>query len=79
LRAPTNPPSLFFPFFPFPFPFFFFFLSLFFAQILSPFDPAEHPAFQIGRVAVITGAASGIGRAAALQLVRCVLPLPRIN
>jgi len=38
--------------------------------IFSPFDSAKHPAFQSGRVAVITGAASGIGRAAALELAR---------
>lgn len=35
-------------------------------------DPAEHPALNPGRVAVITGAASGIGLAAAVQLAGCV-------
>ena len=31
-------------------------------------DPTEHPALNAGNTAVITGAASGIGLAAALQL-----------
>jgi hypothetical protein len=35
-------------------------------------DPAEHPALNPGCVAVITGAASGIGLAAAVQLAGCV-------
>jgi len=32
-----------------------------------------HPTIQAGRVAVITGAASGIGRAAAIELAKSVL------
>lgn len=31
-----------------------------------------HPVIQPGRVAVITGAASGIGRAAAIEFAKCV-------
>lgn len=31
-----------------------------------------HPVIHAGRVAVITGAASGIGKAAALELAKCV-------
>ena len=38
----------------------------------SPLDKAAHPVLHEGRVAVITGAGSGIGRAAALELARCV-------
>ena len=37
---------------------------------LSPLDAHLHPTFHEGRVAVITGAASGIGRAAALELAK---------
>ena len=34
-------------------------------------DSDVHPVIHPGRVAVITGAASGIGRAAAIELARC--------
>lgn len=37
---------------------------------LGPLDAALHPTFHEGRVAVITGAASGIGRAAALEFAK---------
>ncbi|KAI0049427.1 NAD-binding protein [Auriscalpium vulgare] len=37
---------------------------------LSPIDRDLHPVVHLGRVAVITGAASGIGRAAAQELAR---------
>jgi hypothetical protein len=37
---------------------------------LSPIDREMHPVFHAGRVAVITGAASGIGRAAAVELAK---------
>jgi len=37
---------------------------------MSPLDATIHPVFQAGRVAVITGAASGIGAAAARELAR---------
>ncbi|EPQ54803.1 NAD P-binding protein [Gloeophyllum trabeum ATCC 11539] len=37
---------------------------------MSPVADELHPVFHSGRVAVITGAASGIGRAAALELAR---------
>lgn len=39
----------------------------------SPLDKAAHPVFHDGRVAVITGAGSGIGRAAAKELAKWVL------
>jgi len=39
---------------------------------LSPLDKAAHPVLHEGRVAVITGAGSGIGRAAAKELAKCV-------
>lgn len=38
-------------------------------------DPTEHPALNPGGAAVITGGASGIGLAAAVQLAGCVWPL----
>lgn len=38
----------------------------------SPLDKAAHPVLHEGRVAVITGAGSGIGRAAAIELAKCV-------
>ena len=37
---------------------------------MSPADADLHPVFHAGRVAVITGAASGIGRAAARELAK---------
>jgi len=39
---------------------------------LSPLDKAAHPVLHEDRVAVITGAGSGIGRAAAKELAKCV-------
>jgi len=39
---------------------------------LSPIDSELHPVLHAGRVAVITGAASGIGRAAACELAKLV-------
>lgn len=38
----------------------------------SPLDKAADPVLHEGRVAVITGAGSGIGRAAATELAKCV-------
>jgi hypothetical protein len=38
----------------------------------SPLDKADHPVLHEGRVAVITGAGSGIGRAAAKELAEYV-------
>src|ERR1700733_5605478 len=40
-------------------------------SLISPIDSEYHPVIHAGRVAVITGAASGIGRAAAQELARC--------
>ncbi|TDL19670.1 NAD-binding protein [Rickenella mellea] len=37
---------------------------------VSPIDREVHPVIHVGRVAVITGAASGIGKAAALELAK---------
>lgn len=34
-----------------------------------------HPVIHAGRVALITGAASGIGRAAAIEFAKCVIVL----
>lgn len=39
-------------------------------SLISPIDREHHPVIHAGRVAVITGAASGIGRAAARELAR---------
>lgn len=41
-------------------------------EAMSPLDSEVHPVFHAGRVAVITGAASGIGKAAAVELAKCV-------
>lgn len=38
--------------------------------LISPIDEEHHPVIHLGRVAVVTGAASGIGRAAARELAR---------
>lgn len=40
-------------------------------SLISPIDEEHHPVIHAGRVAVVTGAASGIGRAAARELARC--------
>ena len=37
---------------------------------VAPMDDEVHPVIHEGRVAVITGAASGIGRAAAVELAK---------
>ncbi|KAH7926489.1 NAD(P)-binding protein [Leucogyrophana mollusca] len=42
---------------------------------MSPVDNDVHPVIHAGRVAVITGAASGIGRAAAIELAKSGLKL----
>ena len=39
---------------------------------VTPMDDEVHPVIHDGRVAVITGAANGIGRAAAVELAKCV-------
>ncbi|KAI5116649.1 hypothetical protein M0805_004960 [Coniferiporia weirii] len=39
-------------------------------EALSPIDRELHPTIHAGRVAVVTGAASGIGRAAAIELAK---------
>lgn len=39
-------------------------------SLISPIDSVHHPVIHAGRVAVITGAASGIGRAAARELAK---------
>lgn len=39
-------------------------------------DDEVHPVIHEGRVAVITGAANGIGRAAAVELAKYVLQYP---
>lgn len=39
-------------------------------SLISPIDEEHHPVIHAGRVAVVTGAASGIGRAAARELAR---------
>ncbi|KAN0087659.1 hypothetical protein V8E55_006280 [Tylopilus felleus] len=44
-------------------------------EALSPVDSDVHPVIHAGRVAVITGAASGIGRAAAIELARAGLKI----
>lgn len=41
-------------------------------EALEPVDSKVHPVIHAGRVAVVTGAASGIGKAAAIELARCV-------
>lgn len=43
-------------------------------EAMSPIDRDLHPVIHAGRVAVITGAASGIGKAAALELAKCAPP-----
>ena len=43
---------------------------------VTPMDDEVHPVIHEGRVAVITGAANGIGRAAALELAKYVLIPP---
>jgi hypothetical protein len=44
-------------------------------EAMSPVADEFHPVFHAGAVAVITGAASGIGRAAAEELAKCVCDL----
>ncbi|KAH7913968.1 hypothetical protein BJ138DRAFT_1001194 [Hygrophoropsis aurantiaca] len=44
-------------------------------EAMSPVDNDVHPVIHAGRVAVITGAASGIGRAAAIELAKSGLKL----
>lgn len=51
-------------------------------EALLSVDSDVHPVIHAGRVAVITGAASGIGRAAAIELAKCaavaLLSLPPV-
>ncbi|KAL4069972.1 hypothetical protein V8B97DRAFT_1871922 [Scleroderma yunnanense] len=44
-------------------------------EVLSPIDTDVHPVIHSGRVAVITGAASGIGKAAAIELAKVGLKI----
>jgi len=44
-------------------------------EAFSPLDSDVHPVIHAGRVAVITGAANGIGRAAAIELARVGLKI----
>ena len=45
---------------------------------MNPIAPSDvHPIIHQGRVAVVTGAACGIGRAAALEFAKYVLRIPR--
>ncbi|KAI5989113.1 hypothetical protein EDD15DRAFT_2389183 [Pisolithus albus] len=44
-------------------------------EIMSPIDNDVHPVIHTGRVAVITGAAGGIGKAAAIELAKAGLKI----
>ncbi|KAF9241088.1 NAD(P)-binding protein [Melanogaster broomeanus] len=44
-------------------------------EAMSPVDDEVHPVIHAGRVAVITGAASGIGKAAAIELAKAGLKI----
>jgi NAD(P)-dependent dehydrogenase (short-subunit alcohol dehydrogenase family) len=44
---------------------------------MSPIGDDMHPVIHAGRVAVITGAASGIGRAAAKEMAKYVVSDPQ--
>ncbi|KIO02792.1 hypothetical protein M404DRAFT_147448 [Pisolithus tinctorius Marx 270] len=44
-------------------------------EVMSPIDSDVHPVIHTGRVAVITGAASGIGKAAAIELAKVGLKI----